>query len=104
VEPATQHLVGPASTDDGLIGLGESYCLPSAVEAIVRDMIADFLLGQNPFDIERHWYAIFSWANFFGYAGAEICGLDHTKLTYHYDGRDFRLTDVEGKVIRDILA
>ena len=31
-------------------------------------------------------------------------GLDHEKLTYRYDGRDFRLTDVHGKVIRDIIA
>ena len=33
-----------------------------------------------------------------------LLGLDHERLTYHYQGRDFRLTDVEGKVIRDILA
>ncbi len=31
-------------------------------------------------------------------------GLDHEKLTYRYAGRDFRLTDVYGNVIRDILA
>ena len=33
-----------------------------------------------------------------------IMGLDHEKLTYRYSGRDFRLTDVHGKVITDILA
>jgi Protein of unknown function (DUF1501) len=33
-----------------------------------------------------------------------LLGLDHTRLTYRYSGRDFRLTDVHGKVIRDILA
>lgn len=31
-------------------------------------------------------------------------GLDHTKLTYRHSGRDFRLTDVGGNVIREILA
>ena len=31
-------------------------------------------------------------------------GLDHTKLTYRFQGRDFRLTDVHGEVIRGILA
>src|SRR6266566_2693033 len=31
-------------------------------------------------------------------------GLDHKKLTYRYSGRDFRLTDVGGTVVRDILA
>ena len=31
-------------------------------------------------------------------------GLDHEKLTYRYDGRDFRLTDVHGSVVREILT
>ena len=31
-------------------------------------------------------------------------GLDHERLTYRYAGRDFRLTDVEGVVVRDILG
>lgn len=31
-------------------------------------------------------------------------GLDHKRLTYRYSGRDFRLTDVAGNVIKDILA
>ncbi len=33
-----------------------------------------------------------------------LLGIDHTKLTYRYSGRDFRLTDVSGDVIRDIIA
>ena len=33
-----------------------------------------------------------------------LLGLDHTKLTYRYAGRDFRLTDVYGNVIRQVLA
>lgn len=33
-----------------------------------------------------------------------ILGLDHTQLTYRYGGRDFRLTDVYGKVIEKILS
>jgi hypothetical protein len=31
-------------------------------------------------------------------------GMDHTKLTYRYAGRDFRLTDVYGDVVKDVLA
>jgi Protein of unknown function (DUF1501) len=31
-------------------------------------------------------------------------GLDHEKLTYRYDGRNFRLTDVHGHVVREILS
>ena len=33
-----------------------------------------------------------------------LLGLDHTKLTYRYAGRDFRLTDVSGNVVKDILT
>ena len=54
----------------------------------------------------------------FGFAAAEkkmhvhdlhatilhLMGIDHEKLTYRYSGRDFRLTDVEGKVAREILS
>lgn len=32
-----------------------------------------------------------------------LLGLDHERLTFRYAGRDFRLTDVEGKVVRDIV-
>ena len=33
-----------------------------------------------------------------------LMGLDHTRLTYFYSGRHFRLTDVHGELVRDILA
>ena len=33
-----------------------------------------------------------------------LLGLDHENLTYRYAGRDFRLTDVYGNVVRDIIA
>lgn len=33
-----------------------------------------------------------------------LMGLDHTQSTYRYSGRDFRLTDVAGVVVKDILA
>ena len=33
-----------------------------------------------------------------------LMGLDHERLTYRYSGRDFRLTDVFGNVVREILA
>ena len=33
-----------------------------------------------------------------------LLGFDHTKLTYRYSGRDFRLTDVHGEVVKEILA
>ncbi|MCA1685623.1 MAG: DUF1501 domain-containing protein, partial [Planctomycetia bacterium] len=33
-----------------------------------------------------------------------LLGLDHTKLTYRFQGRDFRLTDVAGQVVSRLLA
>jgi hypothetical protein len=33
-----------------------------------------------------------------------LLGFDHTRLTYRYAGRDFRLTDVEGNVVRELIA
>jgi hypothetical protein len=33
-----------------------------------------------------------------------LMGLDHTRLTYRYAGRDFRLTDVAGNVIKNIVG
>jgi hypothetical protein len=33
-----------------------------------------------------------------------LLGLDHEKLTYRFGGRDFRLTDVHGEVIKGVLA
>ena len=33
-----------------------------------------------------------------------LMGLNHEKLTYRYSGRDFRLTDVHGNVVKDIIA
>jgi hypothetical protein len=33
-----------------------------------------------------------------------LLGVEHTKLTYKFQGRDFRLTDVHGSVVKKILA
>src|SRR5262249_19291472 len=34
----------------------------------------------------------------------QLLGRDHGRLTYRYSGRDFRLTDVYGRIVHDILA
>jgi arylsulfatase A-like enzyme len=33
-----------------------------------------------------------------------LMGIDHERLTYRFQGRDFRLTDVSGKIVRGILG
>jgi galactonate dehydratase len=78
-------------TDTGLVGLGETYYLPGAVEAVIHDMIAAFVVGQSPFDRERIWDGVFSWANFFGFAGAEMRGLSAV---------DIALWDILGQALQ----
>jgi hypothetical protein len=34
----------------------------------------------------------------------QLLGIDHKRLTYRFQGRDFRLTDVAGKVVKELLA
>jgi len=33
-----------------------------------------------------------------------LLGIDHTKLTYRFQGRDFRLTDVHGRIVGDVVG
>ncbi|MEL7065913.1 MAG: DUF1501 domain-containing protein, partial [Planctomycetota bacterium] len=33
-----------------------------------------------------------------------LMGIDHEKLTFRHQGRDFRLTDVHGRVVHDLFA
>jgi hypothetical protein len=33
-----------------------------------------------------------------------LLGLDHEKLTYRFNGRDYRLTDVSGRVVKEVVA
>jgi galactonate dehydratase len=59
-------------TDDGLVGLGETYYLPRAVSAVIHDLFAPLLIGRDPANIENHWNNLFSLVNFCGFAGAEM--------------------------------
>src|SRR5512135_1195045 len=59
-------------TDDGLIGLGETFYVPRAVSAMIHDVFANLLLGRSAFDIANHWNNMFSSVNFFGFAGTEM--------------------------------
>ena len=54
-------------------------------------------LGWNVIDEPVH-------ANDFHATILRLFGLDHTRLTYRFQGRDFRLTDVAGKVVERIIA
>jgi galactonate dehydratase len=58
--------------EEGVTGLGETYYIPSAVEAVVHDMAAPLLLGMDALRIEQIWQTLFACANFYGYAGSEM--------------------------------
>ena len=58
-------------TDDGLVGLGETFYVPRAISAMVHDVFANLLLGRSALDIESHWQNMFYTVNFFGYGGSE---------------------------------
>jgi len=86
--------------------------------------------GQNGRDHNNHGFSVwlagggvkgglaFGKSDDFGFAAVEnkvhvhdlhatllhLLGIDHEKLTYRYSGRDFRLTDVHGRVVKEILA
>jgi galactonate dehydratase len=62
-------------TDAGHIGLGETWYIPRAVEAVIHDVYSPHLIGQNPIDRERLWAKMFGIAEGFGYAGAEFRAL-----------------------------
>ncbi len=60
------------STSAGVTGLGETYYLPGAVESVIHDLAAPLLIGQPAGSIKKAWTTLFSCANFFGFAGAEM--------------------------------
>ena len=54
-------------------------------------------LGFNPVEDRAHVHDIHATL-------LHLLGMDHTKLTFRFQGRDFRLTDVHGNVMTKLLA
>jgi galactonate dehydratase len=59
-------------TDEGIIGLGESYPNAEAEAAIVHSRLAAVLLGKDPSAIDRLWADMFLAVSYSGWAGAEM--------------------------------
>ncbi|HEX4424786.1 MAG TPA: mandelate racemase/muconate lactonizing enzyme family protein, partial [Terriglobales bacterium] len=59
-------------TDEGLIGLGESYPNAEAEAAIVHTRLAAVLLGKDPSSIDKLWADMFLAVSYSGWAGAEM--------------------------------
>jgi len=61
-------------TDDGPIGLGETFFAPAAAAAYIHEIAAPYLLGKDPCEVERHVYTL-SQGMQFRTMGAETRGL-----------------------------
>lgn len=62
-------------TDDGLIGCGETYYTPSAIQSLIHDWMAERLLGAEATNIESHWRFLYERCTAFGAPGAEMRAL-----------------------------
>lgn len=62
-------------TDDGLIGCGETYYTPHAIDALIHDWMAERLIGAEATDIESHWRFLYERCSAFGFPGAELRAL-----------------------------
>jgi L-alanine-DL-glutamate epimerase-like enolase superfamily enzyme len=76
-------------TDEGLVGLGETYPSPESEKAVVR-RLAPLLLGRNPLEIDRLWADMFLTVASSGWAGAEIRAIS---------ALDIALWDLAGKAL-----
>jgi L-alanine-DL-glutamate epimerase-like enolase superfamily enzyme len=76
-------------TDEGLTGLGETFFFADAVEAHVHDVVADYLLGEDPSQIERHSVALR------GYVGSASSGAEVRAAS----AVDIALWDLLGKTL-----
>ncbi|MYF80141.1 MAG: mandelate racemase/muconate lactonizing enzyme family protein, partial [Chloroflexi bacterium] len=77
-------------TDEGIVGLGETFYAAPVVEAAVHDHFGPLLIGRDPFPIERHWEAMFRLSDHAGYGGAEMRAIS---------ALDIALWDIKGQAL-----
>ena len=68
------------TTDDGLVGHGETYYTPHAIAALIHDWMAERLLGANALAVEAHWRFLYERSRSFGQPGAEMRALSAVDL------------------------
>jgi galactonate dehydratase len=59
-------------TDEGLVGLGETYPAAEAAEAVIRKLLAEVLLGRDARQIDRLWADMLLKVGYHGWAGSEM--------------------------------
>lgn len=84
-----RELIIEIHTDEGIVGIGETNAKPSAVEALIHDMCADILIGEDPQRIESIWSTFYTAFNHHGCSGTEMRALSAI---------DIALWDIKGKV------
>jgi L-alanine-DL-glutamate epimerase-like enolase superfamily enzyme len=67
-------------TDEGLVGLGETYPHPASEQAVVLERFAPKMIGRDPLAIEKLWADLFLEVSYSGWAGAEIRALSAVDL------------------------
>ena len=75
-------------TDEGLIGLGETYPHPASEQAVIHERLAPLLIGRDPLALESVWSDLFLEVAYSGWAGAEMRGISAI---------DIALWDLAGK-------
>lgn len=84
-----QYLWVRVHTDQGIVGLGETYPHPESESAVIRRSLAPVLLGRNPLEIDRLWADMLLAISYSGWAGAEMRAISAI---------DIALWDIAGKI------
>src|SRR5215216_6517140 len=74
-------------TDEGLVGLGETFFGAQAVEAYLHETVAPYLIGKDPLHIDKHARALTPYA---GYASGGVEGRGNSAV-------DIALWDLFGR-------
>jgi len=76
-------------TDEGIVGLGETFFGAQAVEAYIHETVAPYLIGKDPLHIDRHFRGLY------GYLGYRSSGVE----TRGNSAVDIALWDIFGKSV-----
>ena len=61
--------------DTGDVGLGSVYSHPDLVRAIIEDQLSDFLIGEDPLEVEKLWQRMYGVTRWYGRKGAAVSAL-----------------------------
>lgn len=91
--PQAQTCLVRLTAEDGTVGWGEAHAPlgPTATKAVIDDVLAPLLLGQNPLSIERHWQYMYGSQRLRG----QIAGYQMEAIA----GVDIALWDLAGKLL-----